>query len=480
MVDLPIELWDSIASQTTRRYLLNLALVSAILLNVSRRALVRKVLLDGYEKASYEQILMFLEKHNLAGLVHDLTVRGFTIDAEASTIPFGAMTNLKRINVYDCASFCAPSETRDTLIHHIETTFKGLRSIRMRTTCMEPLPAQFASISGLHEITWEDRRRGLLSPALFSLLNTSCNSLQELTIWVRRDIQRSKDYFQLFSLHFPNLRSLSLGPGHHTRFVGLPPGGSVDVNKHGIRNAFSSFLTANHTLERLTLPVDSPMGPTLTYLQFAIPSPISTFLPNLVFLEAHPSLFAELARAKAPLFRTLEILSIQKTRNIYAVDAIDDMFDAFGILAAEVGQLPLRNLRLSFNKESPDVFQMFLKWMTISASIFPLLETMFSTTVPGENIADFPHFQHLRTISCTLGCYHVDRKDAGILVARCPSLKRLSVRTPYRVFKFSHNEVLSSTRISIYPPDDDQAEVEHGDTLQSAIEWSDEDSDDEE
>jgi hypothetical protein len=90
---------------------------------------------------------------------------------------------------------------------------------------------------------------------------------------------------------------------------------------------------------------------------------------------------------------------------------------------------------------------------------------------------DFPHFQHLRTISCILGCDHVDREGARLLVAKCPSLKRLSVRTPCKVFKFIHNETLNSTQVSIYPPDDDQGELEDSDALKNAIEWSDEDDD---
>lgn len=97
----------------------------------------------------------------------------------------------------------------------------------------------------------------------------------------------------------------------------------------------------------------------------------------------------------------------------------------------------------------------------------------------GKNIPNFPHFEHLRTISCMLGCYHVCRSDARTLLARCPALKRLSVRTPYKVFKFIHNDDrLSSPRISIYPPDDNHGKVEGGgDGLLDAIEWSDEEDD---
>jgi len=162
MVDLPIELWDCIASQTTLDDLLNLALVSTFLLHVSRRALVRSIHLDAHEKNAYEQMIAFIDKHNLAGLVHELSLKGFDMIEEASALPLGNMTNIKRISIYDCPAFCTATAARNVLIHHIETTYKSLRSIRIHTDT-SPLPIQFASIPGLYEISWADKRMSLLS-----------------------------------------------------------------------------------------------------------------------------------------------------------------------------------------------------------------------------------------------------------------------------------------------------------------------------
>ncbi|KAF5329347.1 hypothetical protein D9619_009468 [Psilocybe cf. subviscida] len=394
-----------------------------------RRTLARNMILDGKSRRDYDEVFSFLVRTDLVTCIRNLFVQRFDPGKLASGVPLAEMLNLRRIKIVG-AHFFSTADFQQGVVRQLENCH-NLRELEyINLDIRVTLPHDELPILGLQTLRWCDN--GNLRPAFFSLCAASFSTLICLRVRTEMPISEHGQYLQLFNIRFPHLEVFEIGPGSYSISGPVPPGLVVICQQ--LAQGFSRFLIAHSTIKALTLKHNDDVSQE-AYILFDENLLSSTVLPNLESLKAYPSQITQFISVKANFFRTLLSLSIRESMQGDMERVLQVMFRKLQELKDSVGPLGLRHLVLAFNDNRHDCRQLCKRWLDTCADVFPLLETYTGETFRSPTMFnEFPHFQHLRLISCAVRHKKWRSQHAQAIGENCPSLEKIESFRRKRIF----------------------------------------------
>ncbi|KAF5316081.1 hypothetical protein D9619_006634 [Psilocybe cf. subviscida] len=494
MVDLPLELWDHIATEADRGDLTNLALVSQLFSRACRRILVREIVLDhNYRK--WQDIIRFIQRYELFASVQNLTICNFCTPKGKPRGGTGMklfskliLPNLRALTVINTSlRFATASKSQEPLILSLLRNSRRLESVRTSSvTSLEKLSENEFAISGLHNVAWDCRSEGehstsFMPSALFSLLHASSLTITHLEVAFvdNIDFGHAENYHRLYACQFPSLISLKLGPGDMSLL-------GDDAEQDLIHVNFTKFLTRHPTITELSLSAgvdfkgaeyEPEFDLSASYLPFDAGSLSVDILPNLTSLAAHSLQIKALTENDVESLHKITNLTVSSDLED---DPLVDVYEMLDQLASKAHNAKrgyvVKQLTLPLTYELPDdvvsIASVVDEWLEIACTIFPSLEKLVIPEIAfGRRAFCFPRFGKLRELECVWRPDAFHERHAYIIAVFCPSLEACHFRKPdgitYRIIRGS----LESIHVDV--EEDDQHTTDEEDSSMSTEDGSD-------
>ncbi|KAF5329280.1 hypothetical protein D9619_009438 [Psilocybe cf. subviscida] len=484
----PVELWARVASLISRPDLMNLALVSRLHLDISRRIFCQEVTLDMtrfrlLENGEYDrhEVRNYIIKYNLSTAVQEIVVWGYAtkpaLDKLLEVTP--GLRSLSMI-IAGCQVFLASAKAQQKFVRLLKRSCPSLEEFRLNAAAH--LKDNDFAIPNLKTVKWKEF--GRVSPAFVSLCRASLSTLTEISLAIHDGA-----YTEFFRLCFPSLLRFKIGPGH----AGY---GRNATRAKAISSGLTSFLVAHPSIENLNLAYQSVTDINRAiYISLRPKLLTPDMLPNVKTLHAHPNQVSQLATANAEFLSSLKTLSISNRSSSGGQGYAYDFSGMLEKLAAK-GPLFARHLVTTVPYGGTRA-ENFASDMRKVAEAFPELETWVGSS-PGkctvEQLAEtFSQLPRLREISYDIVSSSSEQytiEKVRIIAERCPLLARFVWRdtrppTQFTVARPAHNQIAVSSAPLVMDEGRD-AEGYHADSdadndePRSDDEWPDEDDDDSE
>lgn len=222
---------------------------------------------------------------------------------------------------------------------------------------------------------------GPLTPSFLSVCRASLDTLTHLSVVVLAHKNRELHLDPLFSIHFPRLCSLEIGPSGYDSNYALYDN---DSEKETIARGFVQFLSRHPGITRLRLLYecadDEGASDHFLPLPETFDSTTVDILPRLTHLDAHPEQISIFAKNRVRFFQHLNRLEVTDGLCWEAGPLMENMFKECMLYSIGIAQsFGVRHIQLRLRTEGTDDLLMyageFTQAMEWASQAFPKLLT---------------------------------------------------------------------------------------------------------